>query len=49
MWSYSNEKLTLKNLRVVIRLPFFYWQKHTCGWDFGLPNIYLWWHEARIH
>lgn len=48
IWSYSNEKLSLKNLRAFIRLPFFYWYKHNCGWEFGLPNLYLWWHETRI-
>lgn len=38
---------SVNNLRVFIRLPFFYWEKHNCGWEFGLPNLYLWWHEAR--
>ena len=45
----SNEPISIKNLRVFIRLPFFYWNKHNCGWEFGLPNHYLWWHEARMH
>lgn len=48
IWSYSSKKLSLRNLRVLIKLPFFYWHKHNCGWEFGLPNLYLWWHEARI-
>lgn len=48
-WKYANHKpLSIKNLRVFIRLPFFYWDKHNCGWEFGLPNFYLWWHEARV-
>lgn len=42
-----HEPLSIKNLRVYIRCPFFYWEKHNAGWEFGLPNFYLWWHEAR--
>lgn len=47
IWSYSDSSWSIKNLRVYIVLPFFYWQKHNSGWEFGLPNLYLWWHEAR--
>jgi len=43
------EPWSIKNLRVFIRLPFFYWDKHNSGWEFGLPNLYLWWHVARTH
>ena len=43
IWKGNNfERLNIKNLRVFIRLPFFYWDKHNCGWEFGLPGIYLW-------
>ncbi|MFL0245519.1 hypothetical protein [Candidatus Clostridium stratigraminis] len=45
----SHKPMSIKNLRVYIRLPFFYWDKHNCGWEFGLPNLYLWWHEARVN
>jgi hypothetical protein len=43
----SYQPMSIENLRVFIRLPFFYWDKHNCGWEFGLPNYYLWWHVAR--
>ncbi|MDV3426650.1 MAG: hypothetical protein LIR50_05605 [Bacillota bacterium] len=43
----SNEPISINNLRILIRLPFFYWYKHNCGWEFGLSNYYLWWHKAR--
>lgn len=45
----SHESMSIKNLRVLIRLPFFYWEKHNSGWEFGLPNLYLWWHQARTY
>lgn len=38
----THKPMSIKNLRVFIRLPFFYWEKHNCGWKFGLPNLYLW-------
>lgn len=41
--------MSIRNLRVFIRLPFFYWEKHNCGWEIGLPNFYLWWHIARVN
>lgn len=43
----THKPMSIKNLRVFIRLPFLYWEKNNCGWEFGLPNFYLWWHEAR--
>jgi hypothetical protein len=50
IWKYANYKpMNIKNLRVFIRLPFFYWNKDNSGWEFGLPNFYLWWHEARAN
>lgn len=36
------EGLNIKNLRIFIKLPFLYWDKHNNGWRFGLPRIYLW-------
>jgi hypothetical protein len=39
--------MSIENLRVFIRLPFFYWDKYNDGWEIGLPNFYLWWHAAR--
>lgn len=33
--------LNVKNLRALIRLPFFYWEKNNFDWCFGLPNLYL--------
>ena len=50
IWKHDdNKRMSIKNLRLFIRLPFLYWHKHNCGWEFGLPNHYLWWHEARTH
>ncbi len=46
---YSYKPMSLKNLRVFIRLPFFYWDKSNNGWELGLPNLFLWWRVARIH
>lgn len=34
--------INIKNLRALIRLPFFYWEKNNFDWRFGLPNLYLW-------
>lgn len=31
-----------------IRLPFFYWERSNAGCKLGLPNLYLWWHVARV-
>ena len=39
--------MSVKNLRCFVRIPFLYWHKTNGGWEFGLPNLYLWWHEAR--
>ena len=49
IWMCQGKMWRIKNLRVFIRLPFFYWYKHNCGWEFGLPNLYLWWHVARTY
>ncbi|MDU5776213.1 MAG: hypothetical protein E6Z74_09840 [Clostridium perfringens] len=50
IWKYDDKKrMSINNLRVFIRLPFIYWDKHNCGWEFGLPNYYLWWHQARTY
>lgn len=44
----THKPYSIENLRVFIRLPFFYWDKHNNGWEFGFPNLYLWWHVARV-
>ena len=31
-----------------IRFPFLYWKRSNVDWKFGLPNLYLWWHVARV-
>lgn len=43
----TNKPMSVKNLRCFVRIPFLYWHKTNGGWEFGLPNLYLWWHEAR--
>lgn len=43
IWKYDdNKRWSIKNLRTYIRLPFLFWEKHNCGWRFGLTGIYLW-------
>lgn len=44
----NNKPWSIKNLRCLVRLPFLYWEKTNGGWEFGLPNLYLWWHKARV-
>ena len=44
----TNKPMSMKNLRCFVRLPFLYWHKTNGGWEFGLPNLYLWWHRARV-
>lgn len=44
----SHKPLSMNNLRCFVRLPFLYWHKTNGGWKFGLPNLYLWWHESRV-
>ena len=49
IWMYQSHKpWSTKNLRVFIRLPFFYWEKSNGGWEFGNNTFYLWWHEMRV-
>lgn len=43
----KEERMSPRNLRCFIRLPFFYWHKHNGGWEIGLPNLYLWYIDSR--
>jgi hypothetical protein len=37
-----NAKFIIKRGFWLIRLPFFYFHKNNCGFEIGLPNLFLW-------